>query len=176
MVMTPDTAKASIERPRPSRWVRYALFASLALNALFVGGLISAFVRHGGPLLMSATAQPNNVGAYIGTLPADRKGAIWKATSEKRRVMMPLRRELRAARRDMLATLTAEPFDREIFAAAQTRLIEAEHKQRLAQRDFLSDVVGILSADERRAYIRWRGPSRGPSAGEDDEPQQQPRK
>jgi hypothetical protein len=79
------------------------------------------------------------------------------------------------ARRDMLASLTAEPFDRDIFAAAQTRLIEAEHRQRLAQRDFLVDVVGVLSPSERQAYIRWRGPMRVPPSGEDDEPQQ-PRK
>jgi uncharacterized membrane protein len=173
--MTSDINKGTSERPRSSRWLRFALFASLALNALFVGGLISAFVRHGGPLLMASAAAPNNLGAFIGTLPQERRGAVWKATAEKRRTMMPLRRDVRIARRDMLASLTAEPFDGGAFAAAQTRLIEAEHRQRLAQRDFLVDVAGVLSPSERQAYIKWRGPMRSPQPGEDDEPQQ-PRK
>jgi uncharacterized membrane protein len=173
--MTTDITTGRIERPRPSRWVRFALFASLALNALFIGGLVSAIVRHGGPLLMASAAAPNNLGAFIGTLPLERRGAVWKTTAEKRRNMMPLRRDVRMARRDMLASLSADPFDRDVFSAAQTRLIEAEHRQRLAQRDFLVDVVGVLSPSERQAYIKWRGPMRNPLPGEDEEAQQ-PRK
>ena len=119
--------------------------------------------------MMATAGAPNSIGAFIGTLQSERRGAVWKSTGEKRRTMMPLRRDVRAARRDMLASLTAEPFDQAAFVAAQTRLIEAEHRQRLAQRDMLVDVVGSLTADERRAYIRWRGPMRGGQPGEEDE-------
>jgi uncharacterized membrane protein len=169
--MASDTTKLSAERPRASRWLRIALFASLTLNALFVGGLVSAFLRHGGPMSLAAGGgQNNNIGAYLVTLPAERRGAIWKATGDKRRTLMPLRRELRTARRDMLATLSAEPFDKAAFVAAQTRLIEAEHRQRLAQRDLLLEVVGSLSPDERQSYVRWRGPVRTPSGDEDEMP------
>ncbi len=170
--MTSDINTGSTERSRSARWLRVALFASLALNALFIGGLVSAFVRHGGPLFMASAAAPNNLGAFIGTLPQERRGAVWNTTGDKRRTMMPLRRDVRMARRDMLASLATEPFDKDAFAAAQTRLIEVEHRQRLVQRDFLVDVVGVLSPSERQAYIRWRGPMRNPPPGEDDEPQQ----
>lgn len=167
--MTSDTSETSAKAPRSSRAVRWVLLASLAVNALFVGGLISAFLRYGGPLMMTSAAAPNGIGAFLGSLPADRRGAVWKGAGDKRRAMMPLRRDVRAARRDVLAVLTAEPFDQSAFIAAQTRLIEAEHRQRLSQRDMLVDVVGSLTAEERRAYIRWRGPMRGAQSGEDDE-------
>jgi uncharacterized membrane protein len=169
--MAVDTKTGNLERPMRWGWWRLALFASLALNALFIGGLVSAYVRHGGPLLMASGTAPNNLGAFIGTLPQERRAAVWKTTADKRRNVQPLRRDVRAARREMLALLTAEPLDRDAFSAAQTRLIEAEHRQRVAQRDFLVDVVGVLSPSERQAYLRWRGLMRNAPAGEDDEPQ-----
>ena len=167
--MTADTSSTVQKRPRASRGMRLALYASLAVNALFLGGLVSAFVRHGGPLGLAPSNMPANLGAFVGSLPADRGGVVWKSTGDKRRAMMPLRRQVRMARREVLAALTAEPFDREAFGAAQSRLIEAEHRTRLAQRDILIDIAGSLTVEERRAYIRWRGPMRGVQPGEDDE-------
>jgi uncharacterized membrane protein len=174
--MTSDTSQIVKKPPRASRGVRIALFASLALNALFVGGLVSAFVRHGGPNGPASPNAPNNIGAFVGTLPTERGSAVWKVAGEKRRALQPLRRQVRITRREVLAALTAEPFDREVFAAAQARLIEAEQKQRLAQRDIIVDIASSLTSEERRAYIRWRTPMRPGSGGEDDEPPQQPRK
>ncbi len=168
--MTSVTPEMTAKAPGSSRAVRWVLLASLALNALFVGGLVSAVVRHGGPLMMTAAGgTPNGIGAFVGGLPAERRGAVWKSTGDKRRQLAPLRRDVRAARRDVLSALTTEPFDQAAFAAAQTRLIEAEHRQRLGQRDILVDVVGTLTAEERRAFIRSRGPVRGGQPGEEDE-------
>ena len=167
--MTTDTPIPMPKRARMSRGVRAALFASLALNALFIGGLISAFVRHGGPVSLAAANMPNNLGAYVSTLPAERGRALWNRAGDRRRIMMPLRQEVRLARRDALATLTAEPFDRERFVAAQNRLIDAEHRLRLAQRDTLAEIASGLTVEERRAYIRWRGPMRGASQQDDAE-------
>jgi uncharacterized membrane protein len=153
------------------RW-RLALLASAALNLVFIGGLISAFLRHGGPGGFAPQQMPNNIGAYVGTLPSERGRTLWQKTAEKRRAMQPLRQEVRMARRDALVALTAEPFERERFIAAQTRLIEAEHRQRLAQRDLVVEIAGSLTAEERRAYIRWRNPL--PRGGGDDGDAQAP--
>lgn len=174
--MASDTSQVVQKLPRASRRVRIVLFASLALNALFVGGLISAFVRHGGPIGLASPNAPNNLGAFVSTLPSERGGAVWKITGDKRRALQPLRRQVRIMRREVLTALTAEPFDRELFVAAQARLIEAEHKQRLAQRDIVVDIASSLTTEERRSYIRWRAPMRTGPGSDDDEPSQQQRK
>lgn len=140
------------------RGTRVTLLTSLALNALFLGGLVSAFFRHGA----ESTSGRQNLGAYVSTLPKGRGDAILKRADERRRSVGPLRRDARQARDDALSALTTEPFDRERFIAAETRLIEAENVLRLAQRDILADIAASLTPEERRAYLRWRGPPRGP--------------
>lgn len=135
---------------------RVALLASLALNALFIGGLASAFFRHGSEPWRQPARQ--NIGAYVSTLPRPRSDAILKRAEERRRTFAPLRRDVRQARDEALAVLSAEPFDREKFMTAETKLIEAENALRLAQRDVLADIAGSLTAEERRAYVRWRTP------------------
>ena len=166
--MPTDTPIPLPKRSRMPRGLWLGLLASLALNALVVGGLASAFWRHNGPLA-GAAGTPNNIGAFIATLPGDRGRAVWARAAEKRRAMAPFRQEVRQARREALSALTVEPFDKERFTAAQTRLIDAEHRQRLAQRDVLAEVVGSMTPDERRAYIRWRGPPRQPGPPDEAE-------
>ena len=139
------------------RGVKVALLTSLALNALFIGGLASAFVRHNPPAVV-----PNNIGAYVQTLPGDRRRTIWSRTGDARKQMQPLRLEVRQARREVLNALVAEPYDKSRFVAAENKLIEAEQKHRLRQRDLLADIAETLTADERRGYIRWRPALRGP--------------
>ena len=60
-------------------------------------------------------------------------------------------------------------FDKDAFTSAQTRLIEAEHRQRLAQRDILAEVLGSMTPEERAEYILWRGPPR-PAAQSEPNP------
>lgn len=152
---------SSQQRPQLLRGARWALLASLALNALFLGGLVSAFVRYGASAFSApAPAVQRNLGAYVSTLPAERGEAIMRHAGEKRRAQGPPRRELRLAREEALAALTADPFDKDKFIAAQTRLIEVEHVQRLGQRDVLAEIAGSMTPEERRAYVRWRGPPR----------------
>lgn len=152
-------------RARPAwswRGGQIALLASLALNALFIGGLASAFFKHGAERQQQGH---QNLGAYVSTLPRARSEAIMKRADERRRVLNPLRRDVRQARDDALSVLTADPFDREKFLNAETRLIQAESTLRLAQRDVIADIAGSLTPDERRAYLRWRAPQRGPAQG-----------
>jgi uncharacterized membrane protein len=164
--MTIETSTTPSGSRHMSRGLKFALFASLALNAIFIGGLVSAFVRHGGAMMLASAQAPGNLGAYVATLSNERGKALWQSVSELRRAVMPLRQEVRRARREALAMLTAEPFDRAKFVEAQTRLIEAENRQRLGQRDILAGIAGGMTADERRAYIRWRAAQSRP--GSDD--------
>ena len=146
-------------QPGASRVTRVALIASLALNALFIGGVASAFIRHGmAPRGWSRPGGPQmGLGAYVATLPADRAKAILGRVGDRRQIMGPIHREVRQARDAALAALSAEPFDKERFLAAQTQLIETENRQRMAQRDILAEIAGSMTPEERRAYLHWRG-------------------
>ena len=174
--MSVDQPVSMQQGSQSPRGTRLALLASLALNTLLVGGLVSAFVRYG-PSAFGAPGPTSqrNLGAYVSTLPAERGDAIMRRVGEKRRALGPTRRELRTAREDALAALTSEPFDKDRFLAAQTRLIEVEHAQRLGQRDVLAEIAGSMTPEERRAYVRWRGPPRpiGNEPGEQPAPGKQ---
>ena len=155
VTMPDNTPSPSLPR---SRSARLSLIASLALNALFVGGLLSALVRHGGgPHGPPNGNGANGLGAYVSTLPVERSRAISAKTNDKRQAMGPLRREVRQARDDALGAIAAEPFDKEKFVLAQKHLMELENRQRLGQVDILAEIAGSMTADERRAFINWRG-------------------
>lgn len=163
---TDVTKEVDIPAPKRSRvrGGRVALIASLSVNALFVGGLLSALVRHGGgPHGPPNGNAINGLGGYVATMPAERSRAISSKISDRRQALGPLRREVRQARDDALATLTAEPFDKDRFVSAQRRLIELENRQRLGQLDILAEIAGSMTADERRAYMDWRGQARRPA-------------
>lgn len=152
--------------PKAHRWrgAHWALIASLALNALFIGGIVSAIARYrGGPFIGQGLNAQHNLGAYVATLPADRSTAIWREAGEKRRFLNQNRRVIRQARDEALVALTAEPFEKDRFIAAQTRLIDAEHAQKIGQRDVLAGLASSMTLDERRAFTRWRGPPRSQS-------------
>lgn len=166
-----DTPDIAVERTRLGGPTRLALLVSLAVNALFIGGLFSAVVRHNAqPFGQAGGPAQKSLGAYVSTLPVERKDAIWQRSTDKRRLMNASRRDVRQAREDALVALTAEPFDKERFLTAETRLIEAERTARLGQRDVLVEIAGSMTPEERRAYLRWRGPPR-PSPGEQGEQQ-----
>ena len=139
-----------------ARWLRPALFASLALNLLVLGALASATWRYRSPEMAALQFGPGNIVSYVGDLPADRRAVLWKQTAEPRRALGPLRRAVRAARRDAFATLSAEPFQPQRYLEAQSRVIDAEREQRIAAAKLFADVATTLTAEERRGFIRWR--------------------
>lgn len=139
-----------------SRWFKTALIASLALNLLVLGTLAGAAWRYRSPEMAAMQYGPGNIVSYVGDLPADRRTALWKQTAEPRRALNPLRRAVRAARREAFATLTAEPFQPQRYIEAQGRLIEAEREQRTAAAKLFADVASTLTPEERRGFIRWR--------------------
>ena len=152
------------QKPRALQNLRWLLLVSLAVNAVFLGSLIGAYFRFGPQALgaraaMIGNSQPN-LGNYVSTLPAERRNAILKATADKRNLMGQQRRLVRQAREEALGAMTADPYDKGRFLALQTRLVEAEYAQRLAQRDLLAEIAASLSASERKGYLTWRGPWR----------------
>jgi len=157
--MTTDMATTSGARPRGPRWMRIALLASVALNVLVLGVVAGTMWRLRDAA--AAGALGPNMLAYSTTLTGERREQIRQMFHERRAAIRPLRRAAQEARRDMVRTLAAEPFDKAALAAAHERMLAAETQVRRAIGAVVADAAEKLTAEERRGFMRWRG-RRGP--------------
>lgn len=138
------------------RWVKILLVVSLAINLLVlgtIGGSIWAFrhgqavtARGGGPHLLTFTR----------TLDRDRRFEVWKVTRNELRALRPLRKEVRRARAEARMALTAAPFDKDRFAAAQARVLETEVKARREAQKLFIAIAEVLTPEERAAFAKWQ--------------------
>src|SRR5258705_12188562 len=90
--------KADWQMPR---WSMLLLTASLALNLIIIGLVAGSLwrVHAHQPTVRGVT--PNLLG-YAASLPQDRRDTIWNATAEPRQHIRPFRRDIRAAREDLV--------------------------------------------------------------------------
>jgi len=143
---------------RPARWMTPLLVGSLALNLIVIGAIGSLLWR--GHAESTATplgrrVVPNIVG-YAVTLPPERVSELERLTKEEWQNVRPLRRALLEARAEVNKALTAEPFDRERFLAAQARLAAADVTSRAAAFKLHTAISMNLTPEERRGFLRWR--------------------
>jgi len=160
MSETPPAAAAPV-RPRRN-WLKIALIVSLAFNALVIGIIVRSIWQFRAGIAFSGAGLETNLPAFIGTLPRERRDALRKEGVMGRpgEVMRPLRGELRRARGELTRVFLSEPFDKQAFMAAQSKVAEAEASLRRAVQELLPDIADRLTADERRAFLKWRGPGR----------------
>lgn len=155
------------------RWMQVALLLSLAVNLVIVGLVAGAVWRFRPPPHLSGSVVTPNLLGYASTLPAQRRKVLWDATAEERSHVRPYRREVRAAREETIKALTAEPFDREKFKAAQARQAETENRARQAVQDLYVKIADSLTPEERHAFPSWREHRRTPGRNPLDEPEVQ---
>ena len=167
----PSTSAIEVSRRLP-RWSMLLLIASLALNLVVVGLVAGSIwrVRAHQPVTRGVT--PNLLG-YAASLPLERRDLIWNATGEQRQHIRPFRRDIRAAREEVMHAIAAEPFDGEKFAAAQSRLAEAYNHARAAVQALDLQIATRLTPEERRAFPAWREQRRPSGQNLLDEPDRQ---
>jgi uncharacterized membrane protein len=154
------------------RWSTLLLIASLALNFAIVGLVAGSIwrVRAHQPPIRGVT--PNLLG-YAASLPQERRDLIWTATAEQRQHIRPFRRDIRAAREEVMHAIATDPFDGDKFAAAQGRLAEAYNRARTAVQELDLKIIVELTAQERRAFPAWREQRRPSGQNLLDEPDRQ---
>ena len=157
-------------KPSAPRWMVMALFASLALN-LVVAGATAGFVwRHGGRVAEAQAAHlAPNVLSYTSTLSPAQQKELSELTEQQRQNVRPLRRQLREVRDEVVRELAAEPFDKNRFQAAQSRLLVADQKAREAVHLLYAAIAANMSPAERRGFAEWRQ-KRRPTRNPLDEP------
>jgi uncharacterized membrane protein len=152
-------SQADTGRPvRRRRWIWIVLTISLAVNALLVGVIARAIWEFRSGAIVAGAQVESALPAFISSLPAERRDTLRKDVPGNRgEQMRELRQTLRTARMDAIRAFTADPFDKARFVAAEDRLLEAELAVRRARRSFLPEIAQHMTADERLAYLRWRG-------------------
>ncbi len=161
--MTAAVTEMTSTRPAP-RWLMPVLIGSLALNLIVIGAIGSLLWRGEPTGHLGRRVVPNIVG-YAVTLPSERVGELERLTKEEWQRVRPLRRALVEARAEAMKALTAEPFDRERFLAAQARLLAADQVSREAAFKLHTAISTNLTPEERRGFLRWREsqrPARNP--------------
>jgi uncharacterized membrane protein len=146
------TVDATTPTPRRSRLLYPAFIVSLALNLLFVGGIGAAIWHH-------SQMQGRFEGGFLSfaqQLPSDRQDAFRAQVLADREALKSQREEVRAAWLETNALLTAEPFDRDKFLAALTKLrgVDAQYKTGLSAK--FADIAASFSPDERKLLQTWR--------------------
>jgi uncharacterized membrane protein len=159
---------APAPRRRVPRWLWVVLIASLAAN-LFVVGVVARSIIPGryAAANFGSGGLFGNLMAYTGELPADRRAAVRQTVGKDRplHALRPLREELRAERREAARLFRAEPFDKEAFLAAETRVQAAEAKLRQTVVRLAVDIAGRMTAEERANFLKWRVLRRPGGAG-----------
>lgn len=145
--ITPPPGEAP-PRARRWSWQSMLLVASLALNFLVLGAAVGRHAgewRRGGDDPLAGPTM-----RFLNGLPDNRRTALNAHITAVGAAMADTRKLAGSARPDALAALTAEPFDRAMFAAALRRLPEA-------QRDAVEPLAALASAltpAERRDLAR----------------------
>lgn len=150
---------ASISSARSSapRWMVVALFASLALNLVIAGATAGFVWRHAGRVAEAQAAHlPPNVLSYTSLLSPARQKELSTLTEQQRLNVRPLRRHLREVREEVARELAAEPFDKDRFLSAQSRLLVADQKAREAVHVLYGEIAAHITPAERRGFADWR--------------------
>jgi Spy/CpxP family protein refolding chaperone len=145
------------------RWVKAALFGSLAVNLLVVG-LSTGAMWHlrTGPMVGGGNLH-GNIMAFSQTLSAARRMELDALIGDKRPQLeqQTQRQDLRIARREVMRLFRADPFNITSFQAAEARVAAAEARLRESADLRAANLANQLTAAERAAFLKWREARRG---------------
>lgn len=153
--------------PRPRRWPKLLLAASLTLNVLVLSLVVGAHLREDrdqrrSPAPDRTMLREGGFAPFFDAMPRDARKNMADALRAAGRDAGPDRAALAADFRDFVAVLRVEPFD----PAALSGVLAAQHariEERVAAgRDILVGQIAAMSPDERAAFAdaledRFRG-------------------
>ena len=145
-----------------NRGLMIAFVASLVLNVFAVGFVSGRLIADDEPqeiqpIEVRGFDNPFRLMRYAETLPPESRQAFRDAFSEALPELRAQNRETRVLRREMMALMEAEDWDRDA-AAAKMGEIEAAHlRQRAVFMEVFLDAFEALSPEDRRALAAIAG-------------------
>lgn len=145
-----------------NRILLVGLLLSLSINLFFVGGIayrVANFQteRSGRPL-------PPNVGWVVRDLEESRRSELEPQLRESFAEIDPIRRDMMNTQRQVNELMSAQPFNANALNAAFAELREASIRYQALSHEQTSEILGLLSEDERQAaleFVQRRGPRDG---------------
>ncbi len=147
--------EAPTDRPepairKPGRGLRIALAVSLALNLAVLGVVGGAMVKSGGK--RPAAIHELGFGPFTDALTREQRGELRKSFAARGPGFRALRREMREDADVILATLRAEPFAPDEFAARLRQMSDRLSGRMRDSEQLLVGLVAAMSPADRAAF------------------------
>ena len=133
-----------------ARWGKVLLAVSLVLNLFVIGAIVGVLVLRQQALARAGSGDP--VMRAADALPPAQRDAFRAMIGARIQALRPGLRDARLVRRDAMARLQAEPFDRAAASADLARGRMDDQNARAAVEEAILDFAAKLPPDQRAAF------------------------
>lgn len=149
-----DQTNVPTPAPKSGRWIKLALFSSLAVNVAVAGIVIGAAVRYGPDSDRRPPRMDDLSGPYTRALTSDDRRAIGRRIRQEQRDLMPNRAALQTEFAAMLSALRATPFAPDDVGAILARQRNIGEKRSELGHQLLLEHLTAMSDVQRVGFAR----------------------
>ena len=137
-------------KKKKNRVVIMLLICSLALNLLFIGGLIGRSIFGGPPGHL-----PNHMGWMLRNLSDEKRKELRPQLKERSGSLRTVRQEMRQARQRLSAAIREEPLDERALQLALKDLRSASNKFQVVTHENMSSILKEMSLEDREKALKF---------------------
>jgi uncharacterized membrane protein len=137
-------------KKKKNRVVIILLICSLALNLLFIGGLIGRSVFGGPPGHL-----PNHMGWMLRTLSDEKRKQLRPQLKERSGSLRTVRQEMRDARQRLSSAIMEEPLDEKALNLALKDLRSASNKFQVVTHENMSTILKEMKLEDREKALKF---------------------
>ena len=138
------------EKKKKNRVVIILLICSLALNLLFIGGLIGRSVFGGPPGHL-----PNHMGWMLRNLSDEKRKQLRPQLKERSGSLRTVRQEMRDARQRLSSAIMEEPLDEKALNLALKDLRSASNKFQVVTHENMSTILKEMKLEDREKALKF---------------------
>jgi len=137
-------------KKKKNRVVIILLICSLALNLLFIGGLIGRSVFGGPPGHL-----PNHMGWMLRNLSDEKRKELRPQLKERSGSLRTVRQEMRDARQRLSSAIMEEPLDEKALNLALKDLRSASNKFQIVTHENMSTILKEMKLEDREKALKF---------------------
>ena len=137
-------------KKKKNRVVIMLLICSLALNLLFIGGLIGRSIFGGPPGHL-----PNHMGWMLRNLSDEKRKELRPQLKERSGSLRTVRQEMRDARQRLSSAIMEEPLDEKALNLALKDLRSASNKFQIVTHENMSTILKEMKLEDREKALKF---------------------
>ena len=137
-------------KKKKNRVVIILLICSLALNLLFIGGLIGRSIFGGPPGHL-----PNHMGWMLRNLSDEKRKELRPQLKERSGSIRTVRQEMRDARQRLSSAIMEEPLDEKALNLALKDLRSASNKFQVVTHENMSTILKEMKLEDREKALKF---------------------